>query len=69
MNHTARIHQVARQVRGLTRDLAREAVERYFASLAEDAAQGEWVVLPGIGRLQIVARRNGGRLLAQLGGK
>jgi hypothetical protein len=67
MNHTERIHQVARQVRGLTRALAREAVERYLASAAQELAAGQWISLPGIGRLQIVARQNGGRLLSRLG--
>jgi hypothetical protein len=67
MNHTERIHQTARQVRGLTRALAREAVERYLASAAQDLAAGQWITLPGIGRLQIVTRQNGGRLLSRLG--
>jgi hypothetical protein len=68
VNHTERIHHVARQVRGLTRDLAREAVERYLASLGEEAARGEWVTLPSIGRIKIVTRSNGGRLAAHIGG-
>ena len=67
MNHTDRVYHVARQVRGLSRDMAREAIERYLASAADELADGEWITLPGIGRLQIVARQNGGRLLAQLG--
>jgi nucleoid DNA-binding protein len=66
MNHTERVFQVARQVRGLTRDLAREAIERYLASAAQEMAEGEWVTLPSIGRVQIVSRRNGGRLLSKL---
>ena len=68
MNHTDRVYHVARQVRGLSREMAREAIERYLASAADELAEGEWITLPGIGRLQIVARQNGGRLLAQLGG-
>ncbi len=66
MNHTERVFHVARQVRGLTRDLAREAIERYLASAAQEMAEGEWVTLPSIGRVQIVTRRSGGRLLSKL---
>jgi nucleoid DNA-binding protein len=67
MNHTERIHAVARQVRGLTREMARAAVEGYLASLADEAMRGEWVSLPGLGRLQIVARPCRGQLLAHVG--
>ena len=68
MNHTERMHQVARQVRGLTRNLAREAIERYLASVADEIARGETVVLPGIGRMHAVIRKNGGRLVAHING-
>lgn len=62
MNHTERIIHVARQVRGLTRDHARQAVELYLASVAEEAATGETVVLPSIGRLRVACFKNGGKL-------
>ena len=54
MNHTQRIAFVARQRRSLTKALVREAVERYFEVLADDIASGEWIDLPGIGRIQVV---------------
>lgn len=53
MNHTQRIAHVARQRRALTKALVREAVERYLEALAEDIAAGEWVDLPGIGKIQV----------------
>lgn len=54
MNHTQRIAHVARQRRTLTKSVVREAVERYFESIADDIASGEWVDLPGIGKIQVV---------------
>ena len=54
MNHTQRIAYVARQRRTLTKAFVREAVERYFETLAEDIASGEWVDLPGIGKIQVI---------------
>lgn len=54
MNHTQRIAHVARQRRYFTKALVREAVERYFEALANDIAGGEWVDLPGIGRIQVI---------------
>ncbi len=66
MNHTERIHQASRQVRGLTRAMAREAIEGYLRSAADDLAEGNWVTLPGIGRIQLVIRRSGGRLRTPL---
>ncbi|MHB8629274.1 MAG: HU family DNA-binding protein [Aggregatilineales bacterium] len=68
MNHTERIHAVARQVRGLTRDMAREAVELYLASAAEEVAVGGSVTLPSIGRLEVAIRKNSGRLIAHING-
>lgn len=62
MNHTERVFEVARQVRGLTRELARDAIEQYLLLAAEEAALGAWVTLPGIGRLRIGCYRNRGRL-------
>lgn len=54
MNHTQRIAHVARQRRYLTKAIVREAVERYFEGLADDIASGEWVDLPGIGKIKVV---------------
>ncbi len=62
MNHTERIAHVSRQVRGLTREHARQAVELYLASVAEEAAEGGWVALPNLGRLRIGCHKNGGKL-------
>jgi nucleoid DNA-binding protein len=53
VNHTQRIAHVARQRRSLTKALVREAVERYLEALAEEIASGEWVDIPGIGRVQV----------------
>lgn len=53
MNHTQRIAYVARQRRSLTKALVREAVERYLEALAEEIASGEWVDIPGIGKVQV----------------
>ena len=53
MNHTQRISHVARQRRSLTKALVREAVERYLQVLAEEVASGEWVDIPGIGKVQV----------------
>lgn len=68
MNHTERVFEVARHVRGLTRELAREAVERYLASAAEEVASGGSVNLPSIGRLEVAIRKNSGRLIAHING-
>ena len=53
MNHTQRIAYVARQRRILTKTIVREAVERYLEALAEEIAVGDWVDIPGIGKIQI----------------
>lgn len=53
MNHTQRIAHVARQRRSLTKALVREAVERYLEALAEKIASGDWVDIPGIGKVQV----------------
>jgi len=53
VNHTQRIAHVARQRRSLTKALVREAVERYLEALAEEIASGEWVDIPGIGKVQV----------------
>lgn len=62
MNHTQRIAHVARQRRALTKALVREAVERYFEVLADDIASGEWVDLPGIGKIQVIQEEADGVL-------
>ena len=53
MNHTQRIAHVARQRRSLTKALVREAVDRYLETLAEEIAAGDWVDIPGIGKIKI----------------
>ena len=53
MNHTQRIAYVARQRRILTKTIVREAVERYLEAMAEEIAAGDWVDIPGIGKIQI----------------
>ncbi len=53
MNHSQRIAYVARQRRHLTKPIVREVVERYFETLAEEIAAGNWVDIPGIGKIQI----------------
>ena len=62
MNHTERIAYVARQDRRLTRNLVRDAVELYLKTLAEDIASGEWVDLPGIGKVQVMLEPASGTL-------
>lgn len=62
VNHTQRIAHVARQRRALTKALVREAVERYFEVLADDIAKGEWVDLPGIGKIQVIKEKADGIL-------
>jgi nucleoid DNA-binding protein len=54
MNHTQRIAHVARQRRALTKAIVKASVDRYFEALAEDIASGEWVDLPGIGKIQVI---------------
>lgn len=62
MNHTQRIAHVARQRRALTKALVRESVDHYFEALAEDIASGEWVDLPGIGKIQVIQEEANGVL-------
>jgi hypothetical protein len=62
VNHTERIKHVARQKRALTQELVREAVERYFAALADDIADSEWVDLHGIGKIQVIQEEADGVL-------
>lgn len=62
MNHTQRIAHVARQRRALTKALVREAVDRYFEALADEIATGEWVDLPGIGKVQVIQEEADGVL-------
>ncbi len=62
MNHTQRIAYVARQRRALTKALVREAVECYFEALEDDIASGEWVDLPGIGKIQVIQEEANGVL-------
>ena len=67
MNHTQRIAHVARQRRALTKDLVREAVERYFEALADDIASGDWIDLPGIGKVQVIQEDAGNVTLTSYG--
>jgi nucleoid DNA-binding protein len=53
VNHTQRIAHVAHQRGSLTKAIVREAVERYLEALAEEIASGEWVDIPGIGKIQV----------------
>ena len=62
MNHTQRIAHVARQRRSLSQALVREAVERYLEVLAEEIASGEWVDVPGIGKIQVIQEEADGVL-------
>jgi len=62
MNHTQRIAHVARQRRALTKAIVKEAVNRYFEALADDIASGEWVDLPGIGKIQVIQEEADGIL-------
>ena len=54
MNHTQRVAHVARQKRYLTKAIVREAVELYLEALANDIADGDWVDIKGIGKIQII---------------
>ena len=63
MNHTERINYTAAQSRNLTRRLVKEAVEIYLEKLAEEIAEGEWVDLPGIGKIQVIQEQASGALL------
>jgi nucleoid DNA-binding protein len=62
MNHTERIAETARRHRHLTRRLVKEAVEIYLELLAEEIAQGEWVELWIIGKIQIIEEQGSGNL-------
>ena len=64
MNHTQRIAYVARQRRSLTKTLVREAVERYLETLADEIAGGDWVDIPGIGKIQICREEGTGYVTA-----
>ena len=62
MNHTQRIAHVARQRRALTKAIVKESVNCYFEALADDIASGEWVDLPGIGKIQVIQEEADGIL-------
>jgi hypothetical protein len=66
VNHTQRIAHVARQRRYLTKAIVREAVESYFEVLTHEIANGEWVDLPGIGKIQVI-REEANSLLTSFG--
>ena len=54
MNHTQRIAHVARQKRYLTKAIVREAVDLYLEALADEIADGDWVDIKGIGKIQVI---------------
>ncbi|MBK9746641.1 MAG: HU family DNA-binding protein [Chloroflexi bacterium] len=62
MNHTERIAHIARKQRTLTRNRVREIVDLYLEALAEDISTGEWIDLPGIGKIQVVREETKGVL-------
>lgn len=62
MNHSERIFHIARQRRNFTRTLVAEVVELYLTSLSDDIASGEWVDIPGIGKLQVIREETKGTL-------
>ena len=62
VNYTQRIAHVTRQRGSLTKKVVREAVERYLEVLAEDIASGDWIDLPGIGRIQVIQEKVNGIL-------
>jgi len=68
VNHTDRIIHVTRQIRGVTREHARQVVELYLASVAEEVASGELVSLPSIGKLRLTVRPNTGRIVVDING-
>jgi nucleoid DNA-binding protein len=60
VNHTQRVAHVARQRRSLTKAVVRESVERYLEMLAEEIANGDWVDIPYIGKVQVVREEGKG---------
>jgi len=44
----------------LTKAAVRESVERYLETLAEEIANGEWVDIPYIGKVQVVREEGKG---------
>lgn len=63
MNHTERIAETARRHRHLTRCMAKQTIETYLELLAEEIAEGEWVDLYGIGKIQVNVEAGSGTLL------
>ncbi len=53
MNHTERIAETARRHRHLTRRMAKEAIETYLELLVDEIADGEWVEIFEIGKIQV----------------
>ena len=64
MNHTERIAHIARQERYFTRHLVAEVIAYYLQAVGDDLAAGEWVDLPGIGRIQVTVEAASGKLYA-----
>lgn len=64
MNHMQRVAYVARQRRNLTKAIVREAVELYLETLAEEIANGHWVDVPYIGKVQVIREEGKGYVTA-----
>ena len=64
MNHTERIAHIARQERYFTRHLVAEVIAYYLQTVGDDLVAGEWVELPGIGRIQVTIEAASGKLYA-----
>ena len=64
MNHTQRVAHVARQRRSLTKTVVRESVEGYLETLAEEIANGDWVDIPYIGKVQVILEEGSGTVMA-----
>lgn len=60
MNHTERIAEIARRHRHLTRRIAKEVIETYMELLAEEIAEGDWVEIYGIGKVQVILEKGSG---------
>jgi len=64
VNHTQRVAHVARQRRSLTKTVVRESVEGYLETLAEEIANGDWVDIPYIGKVQVILEEGSGTVMA-----
>lgn len=60
MNHTERIAETARRQRHLTQRVAKQAIETYLELLAEEIAEGGWVDIHGLGKMQVSIQAGSG---------